>query len=148
MRPVRDYDLGWVIRLTLYVGDDVPGSYWSGLELHIGVVCACMPAIRALLGKVAPQIFTTLIARSTGKLSEGLGSKGLGSKGGGSGLESWKNRDQKNFVPLRDIKRSKSDDGQLPGTGSGEQILSQKGSQSSMNHLVEHDKEGGMLFDL
>ncbi|KAI1877994.1 uncharacterized protein JN550_000176 [Neoarthrinium moseri] len=37
--------------------DYVEVGYWSTIEISIGIVCACMPAIRALLSKVFPLVF-------------------------------------------------------------------------------------------
>lgn len=37
--------------------DYVEVGYWSTIEISIGIVCACMPAIRALLSHVFPFVF-------------------------------------------------------------------------------------------
>ncbi|KKZ68076.1 hypothetical protein EMCG_06288 [[Emmonsia] crescens] len=37
--------------------DHVPVGYWSTIEGHASILCACMPAIRALLRKMFPKLF-------------------------------------------------------------------------------------------
>ncbi|PGH01028.1 hypothetical protein GX51_05464 [Blastomyces parvus] len=37
--------------------DHVPVGYWSTIEGHASILCACMPAIRALLRKLFPHVF-------------------------------------------------------------------------------------------
>ncbi|OJD24768.1 hypothetical protein ACJ73_03866 [Blastomyces percursus] len=37
--------------------DHVPVGYWSTIEGHASILCACMPAIRALLRKLFPTVF-------------------------------------------------------------------------------------------
>ncbi|KAH8203349.1 hypothetical protein TruAng_002444 [Truncatella angustata] len=37
--------------------DYVEVGYWSTIEISIGIVCACMPAIRALLSHILPVVF-------------------------------------------------------------------------------------------
>lgn len=32
-------------------------GYWSTIECHVGVICACLPAIRSLLRRVSPRLF-------------------------------------------------------------------------------------------
>lgn len=32
-------------------------GYWSTIEVDVGVICACLPAIRALLRRVSPTLF-------------------------------------------------------------------------------------------
>lgn len=34
--------------------DYVTVGYWSTIEVHVGIICACMPAIRQLLRNVFP----------------------------------------------------------------------------------------------
>ena len=38
-------------------GDNVPLGYWSTIEVHVGILCACLPAIRTVLRKVWPSVF-------------------------------------------------------------------------------------------
>jgi len=39
------------------LGDYVPATFWSIIEVDVGVICACLPAIRALLGRLWPTAF-------------------------------------------------------------------------------------------
>jgi hypothetical protein len=32
-------------------------GYWSTVEVHVSVICACMPSIRALMRKIWPAAF-------------------------------------------------------------------------------------------
>jgi hypothetical protein len=39
------------------VDDNAPAIYWSVLECDIAILCACMPALRIVLGAVLPKYF-------------------------------------------------------------------------------------------
>jgi hypothetical protein len=58
--------------------DYVEVGYWSTIEVPVGVICACMPAIRSLFSQVFPAMFGT----TRGEKSEyGYGhSRGYASK--------------------------------------------------------------------
>ncbi|ODH47291.1 hypothetical protein GX48_06632 [Paracoccidioides brasiliensis] len=45
------------LQILLMFGDHVPAGYWSTIEGHASILCACMPAIRALLRKIFPSLF-------------------------------------------------------------------------------------------
>lgn len=45
--------------------DYVPAAYWSTIELHLGIVCASLPAIRSLLTNVFPKILGSSNGLST-----------------------------------------------------------------------------------
>ncbi|KAK9779469.1 hypothetical protein SCAR479_03535 [Seiridium cardinale] len=49
--------------------DYVEVGYWSTIEISIGIVCACMPAIRALLSHTFPLVFGGTRANSSGPAS-------------------------------------------------------------------------------
>jgi hypothetical protein len=34
-------------------------GYWSTIEVPVGIICACLPAVRQLFSKVFPQMFGT-----------------------------------------------------------------------------------------
>ena len=40
--------------LIVIPGDYTSMAYWSHIELQVGIICACMPAIRSLLRKMFP----------------------------------------------------------------------------------------------
>lgn len=42
-----------------FAEDYVEIGYWSTIEVPVGVICASMPAIRALAGKIFPKAFGT-----------------------------------------------------------------------------------------
>ncbi|KAL2817614.1 hypothetical protein BJX63DRAFT_419555 [Aspergillus granulosus] len=56
--------------------DYVQVGYWSTIEIHVGVICACLPAIRALFRRIWPRMF--------GDTAPGL-SKGSRTRSGGTG---------------------------------------------------------------
>ncbi|OCL08806.1 hypothetical protein AOQ84DRAFT_317837, partial [Glonium stellatum] len=37
--------------------DYVPLGYWSTVEIHVGIICSCMPALRALVRSWRPTMF-------------------------------------------------------------------------------------------
>ncbi|KAM0228301.1 hypothetical protein ACHAPO_010845 [Fusarium lateritium] len=39
--------------------DYVEIGYWSTIEVPVGIICACMPAIRSLFGTIFPRVFGT-----------------------------------------------------------------------------------------
>lgn len=68
---------------------------WSTVEINVGIICACMPAIRVILVRFFPRVFGSTQAASNQQYAKygsrnpqtpkyGLGSKGAGkeSKGG------------------------------------------------------------------
>ncbi|KAL3420536.1 hypothetical protein PVAG01_06981 [Phlyctema vagabunda] len=57
--------------------DYVSVSYWTFLEIEVGIVCVCMPAIQPLLKKLFPRAFSlgSTVAQSI-PISKGLSSKG------------------------------------------------------------------------
>ncbi|KAG8164103.1 hypothetical protein KVR01_006021 [Diaporthe batatas] len=44
--------------------DYVEVGYWSTIEVPVGVVCACMPAIRSLIATIFPKVFGTTQQKS------------------------------------------------------------------------------------
>ncbi|PGH09595.1 hypothetical protein AJ79_05651 [Helicocarpus griseus UAMH5409] len=38
--------------------DYVEMGYWSTIEIHVGIICACMPAMRSLFRKMFPVLFS------------------------------------------------------------------------------------------
>ncbi|CAG8052529.1 unnamed protein product [Penicillium olsonii] len=79
--------------------DYVSIGYWSTIECDIGVICACLPAIRSLLRRVAPGLFgDTEHANSYAVNSH---SRGTGSRFEGVNVQS--KNDQRDFYPLEDL---------------------------------------------
>ena len=50
--------------LIRHPGDYVAVCYMSVLEVDVGIICACMPALRLLLRRVAPSLFGSTIDQS------------------------------------------------------------------------------------
>ncbi|KAJ0415818.1 GMC oxidoreductase [Aspergillus carlsbadensis] len=62
--------------------DYVQIGYWSTIEIHVGVICACLPAIRALFRRIWPRMF--------GDTAQGI-SKGSRSRSVGTGANTPQN---------------------------------------------------------
>ncbi|KAL4911776.1 hypothetical protein BDW62DRAFT_215530 [Aspergillus aurantiobrunneus] len=59
---------------TNNTGDYVRVGYWSTIELHVGVICACLPAVRSLFTRIWPRVFgDTTKAVSGGSKSRSVG---------------------------------------------------------------------------
>lgn len=85
-------------------GDYVEIGYWSTIECHVGVVCACLPAIRSLLRRVFPTAFgDSTQGNSRGSMSR---SAGTGSRLDGKITPKVKGGDESHFVPLVDMENS------------------------------------------
>ncbi|KAL2361572.1 hypothetical protein RJZ56_005529 [Blastomyces dermatitidis] len=41
-----------------FTWDYVEMGYWSTIEIHVGIICACMPAMRSLLRRLFPSFFS------------------------------------------------------------------------------------------
>ncbi|RDW91582.1 hypothetical protein BP5796_02747 [Coleophoma crateriformis] len=52
----------------------VPVSYWTTIEIYVGIICVCMPAIQPLLKKVFPGILSLGTTQNTSHGSKGLSS--------------------------------------------------------------------------
>ena len=88
-----------------YPGDYVKIGYWSTIECHVGIICACLPAIRSLLRRVAPGAFGDT---ERGKTYGTYGSNSQAHNTGGFGVTTQVatlNRDH-DFVPLDDMETS------------------------------------------
>ncbi|OBT66314.1 hypothetical protein VE03_04330 [Pseudogymnoascus sp. 23342-1-I1] len=46
-------------------------AYWSCIEVNVGIICACAPAIRPVLVRIVPHIFGTPAQGSGGRSSKG-----------------------------------------------------------------------------
>lgn len=47
------------VTLTQYTEDYVETGYWSTIEVPVGIICACMPAVRSLFSLALPKVFGT-----------------------------------------------------------------------------------------
>ncbi|RYP02425.1 hypothetical protein DL764_005804 [Monosporascus ibericus] len=69
--------------------DFVEIGYMSTIEVPVGIVCACLPAIRSLFGAAFPRVFGST---SHGSTKRSTGGGGGGGDGGGGGLLSSSSR--------------------------------------------------------
>jgi len=77
-------------------------GYWSTIECDVGVICACLPAIKSLLRRVSPGLFgDTTHAKSYGMSR----SRGNGSRLEGNISVQGKN-DERQFYTLDDMDSS------------------------------------------
>ncbi|KAJ5138872.1 uncharacterized protein N7515_003720 [Penicillium bovifimosum] len=79
--------------------DYVSIGYWSTIECDVGVICACLPAIRSLLRRVAPGLFGDTQHTKSGY---GVNSHSRGNSRMGIGNSQSKN----DFYPLDDVEHS------------------------------------------
>ena len=59
---------------------------WSNIEINVGIICACMPALRVILVRCFPKVFGT--TKGTSQPYHAYGSRSQGMKRGGSALGS------------------------------------------------------------
>ncbi|KAI1776627.1 hypothetical protein F4818DRAFT_411256 [Hypoxylon cercidicola] len=64
--------------------DNVEAGYWSTIEVPVGIICACMPAVRSLFSLALPKLFGT--TRAT--INSTFGSYGPNSSGNRLGPDS------------------------------------------------------------
>ncbi len=65
--------------------DDWDVSNWSTIELNVGIICACMPALRLLLVRLFPRIMGSSTLQSYGRYGKNSHGNNLGSGPGGGG---------------------------------------------------------------
>ncbi|KAJ5272141.1 hypothetical protein N7524_005410 [Penicillium chrysogenum] len=83
--------------------DYVTVGYWSTIECDVGVICACLPAIRSLLRRVSPGLFGDS-AKAKSSYAMDSHSRGNGSQFAAVPVQN-KNPDRQ-FYPLDDIDTS------------------------------------------
>lgn len=88
-------------------GDYVPIGYWSTIEVDVGVICACMPAMRSFLFHLFPSVFESTIRDASA--SYGVGHSQTGSRLDGKISQKPKDApDESDFIPLVDVSPSVS----------------------------------------
>lgn len=81
-----------------FTWESAPFGYWSTVEMDVGIICACMPAVQALLKRIWPTVFgSTAGSKGTGKASTSGRSNPLDSHSNS------KSGDTKDFVPLVEV---------------------------------------------
>ncbi|KAJ5169350.1 uncharacterized protein N7500_002133 [Penicillium coprophilum] len=83
--------------------DYVTVGYWSTIECDVGVVCACLPAIRSLLRRVSPGLFGDT---EHAKSSYGLNSHSRGTGSQFAVVPVQSKSDDRQFYPLGDMDNS------------------------------------------
>lgn len=104
-------------------GDYTEAAWWSTLEIHIGIICACLPAVRHLFISLGATILRSTGAGKTygyGTYGSSKGSKGFGTNrsdglrsnnGGGDTVKNTpKHGDEGDFVPLVEYPGNKAFD--------------------------------------
>lgn len=82
--------------------DGVPFGYWSSIELHVGIICACMPALYSLFKHYFPQVFSgTVQGKSTKGSNTGRSS---GNRTPVIHMDLRKDENKGDFHPLVDIE--------------------------------------------
>ncbi|EPS29322.1 hypothetical protein POX_f08366 [Penicillium oxalicum] len=82
--------------------DYVAVGYWSTIECDVGVICACLPAIRSLLRHAAPGVF----GDTEQNKSYGTGSHGRGNSRLDGSISVLPKGDKGPFYPLNDFGNS------------------------------------------
>ncbi|KLJ12295.1 hypothetical protein EMPG_12638 [Blastomyces silverae] len=54
-----------------FTWDYVEMGYWSTIEIHVGIICACMPAMRSLLRRIFPSFFSYTQHQKSGTFGNG-----------------------------------------------------------------------------
>ncbi|KAJ4347788.1 uncharacterized protein N0V89_009158 [Didymosphaeria variabile] len=89
-----------------FTWDVAPFGYWSTIEMDIGVMCACMPALHSLFKRIWPKVFG---GTARDKLTGRSGTSGLSaSLGADRSQRSHKNTDTKDFIPLMDVNSTEA----------------------------------------
>ncbi|ESZ98764.1 hypothetical protein SBOR_0870 [Sclerotinia borealis F-4128] len=83
--------------------DYVPAAYWSTLELHVGIICGCLPSLRPLLNLIMPKLQST-VAVSTARTGGTTGKRSYMS----SKPSAPKRNEKGDFIPLHDVDPSGS----------------------------------------
>jgi hypothetical protein len=85
-------------------------AWWSTVELHVGIICACLPSLRALFISLGVRILGS--SKGTSKATYGYNANS--SAGFGSSLPAEKpgqnipkRGDEGDFIPLVDVQDSK-----------------------------------------
>lgn len=117
-------------------------GYWSTIELHASVVCACMPALRQLIRRFAPRLVGSTAEES--KMGRSQERSGASNLSGVTAVNSTRGKeadayvrprrsDEHNFIPLDNVT-----------TKSDSQSLDHRNGRSSPYHA--HTQSGQSWF--
>lgn len=87
--------------------DYMEAAYWSTIELDVGIVIACLPAVRALFTKLGSRAISTLTGSSAQSGSRTIDSKLTLSNANKPQL-SPRSGDERDFIPLMDVELGES----------------------------------------
>jgi hypothetical protein len=115
--------------------DQYDVAKWSTIEINVGIICACMPSLRVVLGRILPRLFYSTrkygaqsnmasSVVSAGARRTGVGSSAAAMSNGASRKSGFfgksnegititqsfevDDHDERNLVPLRDMTRWES----------------------------------------
>lgn len=78
-------------------------AYWSTIELHVGIVCACLPSLRSLFVALGAKVLAT--TRNGSRGSRATGPRSAGSSKNSTVAEKARGRGgEGDFVPLVDVE--------------------------------------------
>lgn len=88
-------------------------AWWSTIELHVGIICACLPSLRSLFVNLGVKILGSSSdkSRATGYATNGSKVGTNRSRAGSEKLQSQntpKHGDEGDFIPLVDVPDSKA----------------------------------------
>ncbi|KAF2089794.1 hypothetical protein K490DRAFT_62671 [Saccharata proteae CBS 121410] len=144
--------LKWMIQFsnsTNVTWDYVPIGYWSTIEVHASILCASLPAIRALMLQLFPRSFGHSSALSGGFSSNGpkrsYGNSISGSKeplhsGIGANVhivQRISKADQKEFIPLEDFEEGEA--------GYGHGVVATRHGDVEVGRRADGVKDDGVI---
>ncbi|KAK1981520.1 CFEM domain-containing protein [Colletotrichum cereale] len=97
--------------------DYTEAAWWSTVEIHVGIICACLPSLRALFMALGVRVLGSSNGNSNGQ-SNGQRSAGMKSGTSKSGMNSTTEKparsvprqgDESDFIPLVDVENGKSE---------------------------------------
>lgn len=101
----------------MLLGDYNDAAWWSTVEVHVGIICACLPSVRALFVSLGASSLGTTRANSRATGHHASSHSGLtGSSLGGGKIGALvkerpvsvpKHGDEEDFIPLVDMANSK-----------------------------------------
>jgi len=81
---------------------------WSNIEINVGIICACMPALRVILVHMFPKILGSTKGTSQPEYYNKYGSRSQGMGGGASAVRSGMGRKQNSSTDPHTITYTKS----------------------------------------
>jgi hypothetical protein len=84
------------------IGAFVPIAYWSLLEVDIGVICACLPGVRAFLARCFPDWFPSTRGTPSGSSD---GSSNIPQSRMAIQAKHQAKRSTINFIPLVEVEQ-------------------------------------------